>query len=441
MYHELSRLVMYRNVKHDSILSQLADCCRVFETGNYNEAELVDQIYGQVHRLLDLATQYGFDRNLWQCYLAYLLATDENPFSLTCEKKGAAEGSSNLFAKSDFRIFLDLFSYDFAPMEQALQIDCFSILLCYRAIPKNEQQYNKSVSEKVRMLAEQIGKAEDESQVFDLVTAFYRDYGVGSFGLNKAFRVSGQSREALLLEPIKNTDEVHLDQLVGYPLQKQTLIENTEAFVSGRKANNCLLFGDAGTGKSTSVKAILNSYYPRGLRMIEIYKHQFEDLSAVIARIKNRNYRFIIYMDDLSFEEFEIEYKYLKAVIEGGLETKPDNVLIYATSNRRHLIRETWSDRSDLSQDELHRSDTMQEKLSLAARFGISIFYGAPSKKEYMEIVCELAAREPAIKLSAEALEQEANKWSVRHASTSGRAAQQLILHLAGREPAVPPSA
>ena len=122
---------------------------------------------------------------------------------------------------------------------------------------------------------------------------------------------------------------------MGYEAAKKKLIDNTEAFVEGRPANNCLLFGDAGTGKSTSIKGILNEYYDRGLRIIEVYKHQFQDLNEVIAQIKNRNYRFIIYMDDLSFEEFEIEYKYLKAVIEGGLERKPDNILIYATSNRR----------------------------------------------------------------------------------------------------------
>ena len=195
-----------------------------------------------------------------------------------------------------------------------------------------------------------------------------------------------------------------------------------------------MLFGDSGTGKSTSIKAILNEYYSQGLRMIEIYKHQFKDLSTVIAQIKDRNYRFIIYMDDLSFEEFEIEYKYLKAVIEGGLETKPDNVLIYATSNRRHLIRETWSDRSDMSQDELHRSDTMQEKLSLVNRFGVSINYSKPSQKEYFNIVCQLAKRYDTITLSDEELCREANKWELSHGGISGRTAQQFINYLAGKE-------
>ena len=167
--------------------------------------------------------------------------------------------------------------------------------------------------------------------------------------------------------------------------------------------------------------------------MIEMYKHEFKNLSRVISEINNRKYRFVIYMDDLSFEEFEIEYKYLKAVIEGGLETKPENVLIYATSNRRHLIRETWGDRSDMSQDELHRSDTMQEKLSLVARFGVTIGYYKPSQKEYFNIVTSLAKRYPEITLSDEELCAEANKWEMSHGGISGRTAQQFINYLLGK--------
>lgn len=434
MYRAIARLVIYRNLGERSILRALADCCEMLDRGDYQAETLISRIYGEINKLLDLSTQYGFDNNLWHCYLAYLLATNENPFSITCEKCGATDGSVNAFAKSDFRIFKNLFAYDFSALEHALGIDCFSVVRQYRAIPKKEQRYNKSVSDKVKLLARQIDAAQDENEVFTVVTTFYREHGVGMLGLNKAFRILHEDDAELCLEAIKNTEDVGLHDLVGYEIQKQMLIENTEAFVAGGKANNCLLFGDAGTGKSTSIKAILNEYYPQGLRMIEIYKHQFKDLSAVIARIKNRNYRFIIYMDDLSFEEFEIEYKYLKAVIEGGLETRPENVLIYATSNRRHLIRETWSDRSDMSQDELHHSDTMQEKLSLAARFGVAINYSAPSQKEYFHIVHELAAREPSITLSEVELDREANKWAVRHGGVSGRTAQQLILHLTGRQ-------
>ena len=183
------------------------------------------------------------------------------------------------------------------------------------------------------------------------MTSFYRDIGVGAFGLNKAFRFRDLPSGNVEFMPINNMDTVVLDDLVGYELQKEKLIANTKAFVKGQRANNVLLFGDSGTGKSTSIKAIVNEFYSEGLRMIEIYKYQFRFLSQVIAQIKNRNYKFIIYMDDLSFEEDESDYKFLKALIEGGVETRPDNILIYATSNRRHLIKETWRDRSDVEQD------------------------------------------------------------------------------------------
>lgn len=433
MFRETSKLVIYRNLEEDSILFQLADICEEFVSGTYVKENLNTRIFREINKLLDVATQYGFNDNLWHNYLAYILATNENPFSITCEKVGATDGTVNHFAKNDFRIFKALFDYDFSEMEQALGIDCFSVVLNYRAIEKTERRYNKNVSEKVRMLSAQIEQAKDENEIFAIVTDFYKQYGVGKFGLNKAFRVRHEDAGVELI-PITNTDEVRLDDLIGYELQKQKLVENTKNFVEGRKANNCLLFGDSGTGKSTSIKAILNEYYGQGLRMIEIYKHQFKDLSTVIAQIKNRNYRYIIYMDDLSFEEFEIEYKYLKAVIEGGLETKPDNVLIYATSNRRHLIRETWSDRSDMSKDELHRSDTMQEKLSLVNRFGVSINYAKPSQKEYFDIVCKLAKRYDNITLSDEELCKEANKWELSHGGISGRTAQQFINYLAGKE-------
>jgi predicted AAA+ superfamily ATPase len=440
MYEKISKLVIYRNLEKDCILFSIAKIFDDIERSDKNQSinpvskeECITRIYTQINRLLDLATEYGFDQNLWHNYLAFILATNENPFSITCEKVGAKQGTVNQFAKGDFKIFKELFDYDFTKIEKKLGINCFDIILNYQSIVKNGKRYNKSVSERVRELSRQMEQAEDENEIFTIVTNFYRDYGVGKFGLNRAFRVN-QNQNQVILTPITNTEDIRLNDLVGYEIQKKKLVDNTEAFVEGRKANNVLLFGDSGTGKSTSVKAILNEYYSRGLRMIEIYKHQFEALSTVIAQIKNRNYKFIIYMDDLSFEEFEIEYKYLKAVIEGGLETKPDNVLIYATSNRRHLIRETWSDRSDISKDELHRSDTMQEKLSLVARFGISINYSAPNQNEYFEIVKGLAKQVEGLDLTEEELCAKANTWEMSHGGRSGRTAQQFINYLAGQD-------
>ena len=434
MYREVAKLILYRDLGEDSILLKLAGIVEDFENGSESKARLITRIYEQMKALLDTATMYGFDKNLWHNYLTFILLTNENSFSMTCEKVGANDGTVNHFAKADFKVFKNLFDYDFAKIEKELEIDCFSTICDYKAIGKKERMYNKNVSEKVQAVSEKIEQAKDENEIFDIVTDFYKSYGVGMFGLNKAFRIKSLPDGVEFL-PINNTEKVMLSDLIGYEIQKQKLIDNTEAFVEGRAANNCLLFGDSGTGKSTSIKAILNEYYERGLRMIEIYKHQFKDLSNIIAQIKNRNYRFIIYMDDLSFEEFEIEYKFLKAVIEGGMETKPDNVLIYATSNRRHLIRETWSDRSDMSNDELHRSDTMQEKLSLVARFGVTINFSKPTKKEFNHIVTELAKRYPEIQLTDEELMAKANMWEMSHGGVSGRTAQQFINYLAGKEP------
>ena len=434
MYQEIAKLIMYQDSEKDSVLYRFGEIFRTYSTTEYDKATLIQEIYTQLKRLLVIATDYGFNENLWHNYLTFYLITNENPFSITCEKVGANDGSVNHFALNDFKVFFNLFHYDFSSIEKDLGIDCFSQLSDYKAIGKKELMYNKNVSEKVISLSRKLEQANNESEFFDTVTQFYKDYGVGMFGLNKAFRIKDKTEGDVEFLPINNMDKVMLDDLVGYEIQKQKLIDNTEAFVNGNKANNALLFGDSGTGKSTSIKAIVNAYYDKGLRMIEIYKHQFKDLSNVIASIKNRNYRFIIYMDDLSFEEFEIEYKFLKAVIEGGVETKPENILIYATSNRRHLIKETWSDRSDMEVDNgIHKSDTIEEKLSLVNRFGVTINYSKPNQKEYFHIVTELAHRQ-GIKMDDETLCKEANKWELSHGGISGRTAQQFINYIAGKE-------
>ena len=432
MYKEIAKLILYRDLGEDSILLKLSGIFRDYELDLAEKENLTSRIYEQMKALLDLSTQYGFDKNLWHNYLTFILLTNENSFSMTSEKVGANDGTVNHFAKADFAVFKKLFDFDFGPIEKDLGIDCFSTVCNYHSIPKKERMYNRNVSEHVQEVSERIEKAADEEEIFTIVTDFYKAYGVGMFGLNRAFRIR-HLEDGVEFLPINNTDSVLLKDLIGYEIQKKKLIDNTEAFVKGLPANNVLLCGDAGTGKSTSIKALLNEYYDQGLRMIEIYKHQFQDLSSIIAQVKNRNYRFIIYMDDLSFEDFEIEYKFLKAVIEGGMETRPDNVLIYATSNRRHLIKESWNDRNDMENENgMHRSDTMQEKLSLVARFGVTIYYGKPSQKEYFTIVKELRKRYPSITLTDEELCAEANKWELSHGGISGRTAQKFIKYISG---------
>ena len=429
----ISNLLVYGSLPEDSILWQLSDICEKLRDENANRDILRTRVFREVKKLLTVATDYAFDKNLWHNYLTFLLITNENPFSLVCEKMGAQEGTVNCFVKHDFEAFRQLFEYDFSWIEEALSIDCFTHLTHYRAIQKKELMYNKNVSEKVRTLSEKLEQAGNTEEFFRHVTDFYRDFGVGMFGLNKAFRIRGKEDGSIDFLPINNMDAVMLEDLIGYELQKKKLVENTQAFVDGKAANNVLLFGDSGTGKSTSIKAIVNQFYPQGLRMIEIYKHQFKDLSSVISRIKNRNYKFIIYMDDLSFEEFEIEYKFLKAVIEGGVETKPDNVLIYATSNRRHLIKENISDRNDMEHGEdLHRSDTMEEKLSLVNRFGLAIFYAKPDKGGFNEMAVKLARRAGITEdaMTDDEICYEANRFEMRGGGLSGRTAQQFVNYL-----------
>lgn len=388
------------------------------------------EYFACIHQLVEMAGTYGFAGNLWHDYLTYLLVNHENAFSTACEIVGPVEGTINAFAMHDFEIFKQLYDFDLKELEKIYPSVDSSLITDYQNINEGSKVFNKRIRDRICTLAQKLAKAESTEEFMDDMVQFYKEFGVGKLGLHKAFRIDGTVTPARIV-PITNIAHVHLDDLVGYEIAKKKLIDNTEAFVQGRPANNCLLFGDAGTGKSSSIKGILNQYYDQGLRIIEAYKHQFKDLNDIIAQVKNRNYKFIIYMDDLSFEEFEIEYKYLKAVIEGGLEKKPDNILIYATSNRRHLVREKFSDKEE-RRDDLHSSDTVQEKLSLVARFGVSIFFCAPDKKQFQNIVKMLAERHQ-VEMPEEELLLEANKWELQHGGLSGRTAQQFIDYLCGK--------
>ena len=425
-----NELLLYKNMEEGKILKDMTFLMEHYEDAE-KEEELKSLFFTCMNEILEMAVSHGFEGNLWHNYLTYLLASHENAYSTSCEIVGPVEGSINAVALHDFAIFKELFDYDFGKMSEAFHTDCFTLISDYKGTCGHGKIFNQRIRDRICSLSKNLAEAASAEDFKDILTQFYQEFGVGKLGLHKAFRIEHREEGAEII-PITKIAHVHLDDLVGYEIAKKKLIDNTEAFVSGRKANNCLLFGDAGTGKSSSIKAILNQYYDRGLRMIEVYKHQFQDLNDVIAQIKNRNYKFIIYMDDLSFEEFEIEYKYLKAVIEGGLERKPDNVLIYATSNRRHLIRETFKDKSDRD-EELHTNDTVQEKLSLVARFGVTIYFGKPDKKEFQEIVRQLAAKNE-IHMPEEELLLEANKWELSHGGLSGRTAQQFIDYLAGKE-------
>lgn len=424
-------LILYKCKEDGSVMRAMEGLTRHFELDDVDRSDLMELFYACIHELIEMAESHGFEGNLWHSYLAFLLANDENAYSTACEIVGEVEGTINQAALHDLEIFRELFAYDFTNLAEKTDASCLNLMWNYKCGSGHGKVFNKRIRDRICELGSKLANTSSTEEFKAIVTQFYAEFGVGKLGLHKAFRIEHTENGAEIV-PINKISHVHLDDLVGYEIAKQKLIENTEAFVEGRSANNCLLFGDAGTGKSTSIKAILNQYYDQGLRMIEVYKHQFQDLNDVIAQIKNRNYKFIIYMDDLSFEEFEIEYKYLKAVIEGGLEKKPGNILIYATSNRRHLVRETFKDKEDRD-EELHTNDTVQEKLSLVARFGVTIYFGKPSKKEFQEIVRTLAERYQ-ITMPTDKLLLEANAWELSHGGLSGRTAQQFVDYLLGKK-------
>lgn len=426
----IEECILYRDFQQGEILNKITRIIDVVQKGESVET-LQGLFYDCLNGLTEMAGAYGFAGNLWHNYLTFLLVNKENAFSTACEIVGRVDGSINQMAMHDFVRFKELYDYDIGIFDQVFGSNDCRIICEYENNNYSNKIFNQRIRNRIATLSKLLEESLSVDDFMEHMVQFYQEFGVGKLGLHKAFRVDNLSGKTEII-PITNIAHVHLDDLVGYDIPKRKLIDNTEAFIQGKPANNCLLYGDAGTGKSSSIKGILNQYYNQGLRIIEIYKHQFQMLNEVIAQIKNRNYKFIIYMDDLSFEEFEIEYKYLKAVIEGGLERKPENVLIYATSNRRHIVREQFSDKAG-RRDDLHSSDTVQEKLSLVYRFGVSIFFCAPEKKEFQNIVKVLAERYQ-IRMPEEELLLEANKWELHHGGLSGRTAQQFIDYLRGKE-------
>ena len=410
---KIDDLILYRDLKFE-------DTIRMFCALDKNSTNVSKTI----SKMLEVAGEYGLHGNLWANILALALAYNENVYSKATEIVGETSGSINTFAIHDFKILRELIQ--FVPN---INGDLLREIYHYEGNGRDSKLVNTRVRDRILRLSKQLTEANSDNEFKDIITEFYKEYGVGKFGLNKAFRIEeGTDLKTANIIPITRVEHVYLNDIIGYDLQKKKLTYNTESFINGKPANNCLLYGDAGTGKSSSVKAIVNEYYDKGLRIIEIYKHQFRYLSDILEQLKDRNYKFIIYMDDLSFEESELEYKYLKAILEGGFGRRPENVLIYATSNRRHLIRESFRDKTE-TDEELHTRDTVEEKLSLSARFGEKIYYGSPDKREFNSIVLALAKKHN-IDMDESEILAKANMWELSHGGMSGRSATQFITYL-----------
>ena len=419
---KMPKLYVYRDLENDWAFNRMLSIAYDSMGVEY----VLEDTTELVGHILEVSERMGFKDNLWQSYLTYMIVNSENSFSFGSERRGFVEGSINDVVLYDIDVFIKMFGVNLKDFDDDNNSN-LTLLTNFINNNENETYYNKRIRDSIIDLAKRLSMIKDKIEFRQALCDFYKEHGVGELGMFKAFRIN-----SAMIEPVVSVEHIYLNDLIGYEIQKKKLVDNTEAFIQGKKANNVLLFGDSGTGKSSSIKAVMNEYYDRGLRMIEVYKHQFQDLSAIINQIKDRNYKFIIFMDDLSFEEFEIEYKYLKAVIEGGLEKRPDNVLIYATSNRRHLVREKFSDKEERD-DDLHSRDTVQEKLSLSARFGVSIYYGSPDKKQFNEIIKGLAKKNNIVMDEAKLL-LEANKWEVSHGGLSGRNAAQFINYLSYME-------
>lgn len=374
--------------------------------------------------MVSFATEHSLHGNIWQQWLTYMMMMHENPFTLSCERHMPSENATLLtLAVPDFELIRDLFTLDLQQFGQ------LSLMTAYEPVSKDV--HTSRVGEMISGLCSDLSGCFSGKSFMERMLDYYAVYGVGIYSSFKAFRISEENKKPNLI-PVTDDEDVSFDELIGLETQKRTLKDNTEAFLNGFHANNVLLYGDSGTGKSTSIHALMHDYFDHGLRLVEISKQDRHLLPQVMSAVKKRNYHFIIYLDDLSFEENESDYKELKAMLEGALEKRADRILIYATSNRRHLIRETWSDRSDMEyQNDIHHSDTMEEKLSLASRFGVTIYYSKPDPKEYYHIVRELAERN-GIEISEQELNDRARKWEIRHGGMSGRTASQLITWLSG---------
>lgn len=360
-------------------------------------------------KLIAFAEETASSDNVLREYIITKLLNEENVLTLKCENAESIGESLYNSALYDIKnIWNTYFEFDYLAMAKENKLPYMNN---YISTEKNNYKFLDYHNSLMALL-----KCSTPKELLDRIITHIKKYGCGGFAKYIAFTWSDG------LIGIEHPDTISFESLVGLEFQKDILISNTDAFVKGLPSNNVLLCGDSGTGKSSSVKALLNKYYLDGLRLIEFPRVHLKRLPDVFKLLANRRNKYIIFLDDLSFEEDDVEYKHLKAVIDGQIEKQPDNVLLYATSNRRNLIKETWADRA--SNEEIHARDSMQEKMSLAERFGIRLIFTSPSQVEYLNIV-ESILKESNIEMTDE-IKRQAIIWEMRYNGRSGRTAKQF---------------
>jgi predicted AAA+ superfamily ATPase len=356
----------------------------------------------------------------WQDHLMLQILRDDNPFTHQAQRIPFAELPPSLIAaaQQDLRSLHDLYQCQGEHISQWMQTDHpRSAAIVWQSSPalSTQEIAHTPIWTKLKMSA-------DWGNLVEALADHYRQFGSGVFASYQAFRwQAGQ------LLGVAYPDPIRLDELVGYEMQKATLIKNTEALLGGYPALHVLLYGSRGSGKSSLVKALLQAYGQRGLRLIELGKSDLKELPTIVDRLRNVPQKFIIFVDDLSFEEDDDAYKALKVVLEGNITARPQNLVVYATSNRRHLIREFFGDRPrPKDADEVHAWDTMQEKLSFSDRFGFTLTFEPANQTTYLEIVQHLA-QQAGVTLDPQQLEFRALQWSTQHNGRSGRTARQFV--------------
>lgn len=410
----LDRLLYYENIRTDKIVRSAVELAEKARAGKIPESGDVSVYYEVQRRILGAVTTADTEGTYWENYIYRLAAESENHFSLSAEK-GETDEITEMLVQGDLTVIRSLLNLDWNIVREFYDPERPCVCLLTPPIEEDGRACH---------LREALKSADSLSESVKKLENYYRIHLCGILGKYRAFLWNGS------LQGIKEHDPITFDELIGYDIQQQQLIRNTGIFVEGKRANNVLLYGDKGTGKSSSVKALLNYFSCSGLRMINVPKARIFDITKIMEMVSGRGCCFIIFIDDLSFESTEIEYKHFKSVLEGGVEVQPKNVLVYVTSNRRNLVKETWTDRN--SQDgEIFAQDGIQERQSLADRFGLTITFYAPDKELYTEIVRSLAERE-GLDPDSQQLIEEANKWDMRQTSRSGRSAKQFVTHISG---------
>lgn len=441
-------LTVFRSIGEDVIFHSMLKLLRISRNTGTSQKILEEFAleYAQLFSLLAEVTELTAEPLVgspWQNHLLNILLETENPFTRKSEAAPFAAMGPDLkqAAARDLRSLQELFRLD-APgllrsyAEKAAHISAkndnpespgadLPSWMELQPLPDNCRPFPQQKLQIKKAFA----AAEDWGTLTETLAGYFRSTGSGIFGKYRAFRWQTRSGGDSLTG-IPCPDSVRLSELVGYEDQKKTVTANTAGFVNGLPANNILLYGDRGTGKSSTVKALLQEYGEHGLRIVEVAKHDLGGFPQLLSILQLRPQRFVVFIDDLSFDENEGDYRHLKAVLEGSLSARPSNVLIYATSNRRHLIREFFSDRQDPT-DEIRSQDTVQEKLSLADRFGLTVTYTTPDQDCYLAIV-EAMVTQRGLKISAGELRELAVRWELRYNGRSGRTARQFVDWLEG---------